>query len=137
MKYYAVIDTNVLVSSLLKTNTNPAKIISYVRDKTIVPIYDQEILDEYQEVLSRKKFPFSKEQQDETLNMIKTYGRVLEEITTDEQFEDEEDIKFFQIVLAANMIQDSYLITGNKKHFPQRVFVVDPATMVKIVESNK
>lgn len=43
MKYYAVIDTNVLVSAMLKKNTPPDKII---------PLLNKEILNEYRKVLA-------------------------------------------------------------------------------------
>lgn len=136
MKYVAVIDTNVIVSALIKPNSNPEKIISYVEQGKIIPIYNDEIMDEYVEVLHRDKFHFSEERIQSILNTIKDYGRVLNGIETDEFFSDPSDIKFFQVVLAANMIQDSYLITGNLKDFPKRVFIVDPDMMIKIIESN-
>ncbi len=33
--------------------------------------------------------------------------------------------------------QDTYLITGNKKHFPLKEFVVSPSEFLEIVEKNK
>lgn len=136
MKYVAVIDTNVIVSALIKPNSNPQKIISYVEQGKIIPVYNDEIMGEYVEVLHRDKFHFSEERIQSVLNTIKDYGRVLSGTETDEFFSDTSDIKFFQVVLTANMIQDSYLITGNLKDFPQRVFIVDPEMMVQIIESN-
>lgn len=136
MKYVAVIDTNVIVSALITPNSNPEKIISYVEQGKIVPVYNDEIMDEYVEVLHREKFHFSEEKIQSILDTIKDYGRILNGTNTDEFFSDPSDIKFFQVVLTANMIQDSYLITGNLKDFPQRVFIVNPEMMVKIIESN-
>ena len=59
-KYYAVIDTNVIVSAMLSSNpaSNPAKVFHAVLNGRVVPLYNDEILDEYQKVLSRPKFPF-------------------------------------------------------------------------------
>ena len=50
MRYYAVIDTNVLVSSMLTSNPDSAiaRIITSVRHNTIIPMYDdilEDILD--------------------------------------------------------------------------------------------
>ena len=61
-KIYAVIDTNVIVSALFSISgqSNPATIIRKVVDGTITPIYNEEILAEYKEVLGRDKFPFRK-----------------------------------------------------------------------------
>lgn len=38
MKYYAVIDTNVLVSAMLKWNSIPGSVMELVFDGPIVPI---------------------------------------------------------------------------------------------------
>ena len=59
MKYYVVIDTNVIVSSMLKHDSIPGKILDLVVSKSIVPLLNEEILEEYYEVLTRKKFGFS------------------------------------------------------------------------------
>lgn len=56
MNYYAVIDTNVLVSALLKWNSVPGKIIEMVFTGIITPILNDDILREYREVLFRPKF---------------------------------------------------------------------------------
>ena len=59
-KIYAVIDTNVLVSNFFsgKGKSNPSIIIDKVVEGTIIPIVNQEILNEYQNVLSRPHFKF-------------------------------------------------------------------------------
>ena len=56
MKCYAVIDTNVLVSSLLTKNSESAivGVIKLVADGIVVPVFSKEILQEYNEVLHRK-----------------------------------------------------------------------------------
>ena len=83
-KIYAVIDTNVIVSALFSISgqSNPAAIIRKVVDGTITPIFNEEILAEYKEVLSR---------------------------------------------------EDSFLVTGNLKHFPKKPFIVSPAEMIQII----
>ena len=59
MKYYAVIDTNIIVSSMLKHDSIPGSIIDLVVSKTIIPLLNEEILDEYYDVLTRNKFGFT------------------------------------------------------------------------------
>ena len=46
MRYYAVFDTNVLISSLLtkKTDTATAKVIDAIASGVISPLYNQAIL---------------------------------------------------------------------------------------------
>ena len=60
MKIYAVIDTNVIVSALMSRHRDSAtvKILDYLYDRTIVPVYSDEILEEYASVLKRPKFNF-------------------------------------------------------------------------------
>ena len=55
MQIYATIDTNVLVSALYKADSNPAKILSFVQDGLIIPLLHHDIIEEYIDVLSRKK----------------------------------------------------------------------------------
>lgn len=61
-KIYAVIDINVLVSALfsISGNSNPSIIIRKIIDGVITPLYNEDILAEYEEVLNRDKFPFRK-----------------------------------------------------------------------------
>ena len=56
MKYYVVIDTNVLVSAILKFHSVPGSIVGLAFDAPIVPILNEAIETEYREVLSRPKF---------------------------------------------------------------------------------
>ena len=44
-------------------------------------------------------------------------------------FTDAKDIVFYEVKLSK---RDSYLVTGNKKHFPQKPFVITPKEMVEI-----
>ena len=57
-KIFAVIDTNVIVSALISSNleSNPVKVFRAIVQERIVPIFNDEILEEYKSVLSRSKF---------------------------------------------------------------------------------
>ena len=71
-RYYAVIDTNVIVSAIISKHleSNPAKIIKAIVQERIVPLFNDEILDEYREVLSRPKFHLTQTQIDTVLKAI-------------------------------------------------------------------
>ena len=58
MKKYVVIDTNVLVSALITRNENSptVKILRFLANGNIVPVYSEEIIKEYNDVLRREKF---------------------------------------------------------------------------------
>lgn len=135
IKIYAVIDTNVIVSALFSISgqSNPATVIRKVIDGTITPIYNEDILAEYNEVLNRDKFPFRKEDIDWIINTFQEYGiEISERQISDEHFVDKKDIVFYEVALSK---EDSFLVTGNLKHFPKKPFIVSPAEMVEIIEA--
>ena len=125
-KIFAVIDTNVIVSALLSSNleSNPVKVFRAIVQERIVPLYNDEILEEYKSVLSRPKFTVIKAIITDGLNIDRTP-------TADIEFPDPKDIVFYEIALS---VEDSYLITGNIRHYPVKPFVVTPAEMVRILE---
>ena len=128
-----MIDTNVLVSSQLKSGSIPWQIIELIFTDTIVPILNQEIFDEYEEVLNRNKFGLSEQANSAVLEEIKNRSIFLEREQTLEEFIDEDDIVFYEIVMSARNTMDAYLITGNLKHYPIRNYVVTPRQMLEII----
>ena len=59
MLYYAVIDTNVLVSAMLKFQSVPGQIANEALLGALIPLLSDEIVAEYREVLARPKFKFN------------------------------------------------------------------------------
>ena len=137
MKYYAVIDTNVVVSFLWKDNSVPGKIIKLIFKDKIVPILNEEIINEYYDVLTRNKFRFSQNKVERILSKIKSKGIFLERKQTLEEFIDSDHIVFYEIVMSARCTMDAYLVTGNMKHYPIRNYVVTPRQMLDIIEQEK
>lgn len=132
-KIYAVIDTNVLVSALfsISGHSNPSIIIRKIIDGDITPLYNEEILAEYEEVLNRDKFPFRKADIDWIISTFIDYGISLgRTAVSDEEFTDIDDIVFYEVALSK---EDSFLVTGNIKHFPKKPFIVTPAEMLTII----
>ncbi len=138
--YYAVIDTNVLVSALLSKNSMeraPYKVIEYIFCGELIPIYNKEILEEYEEVLKREKFHFTAERIHAVIHQIIKSGIQEDALQSEEIYPDPEDAVFFEVALAHHLENDNdtYLVTGNMKHFPARPFVVTPRQMVEIIEN--
>ena len=77
MKFYAVIDTNVIVSALLKWNSVPGVVLQAVFNGFVVPVYNDEILNEYRNVLNRPKFGFSSELISESRSHARSQGHCL------------------------------------------------------------
>ncbi len=134
-KIYAVIDTNVLVSALLSSEkqSNPLQVLKAIIDDKIVPLFCDEILAEYRSVLSRKKFPFTKKLIENVLDLFANNGLNLKRVSSDDYvIPDPKDVVFLEISLAKD---ESYLVTGNIKHFPKIDKVITPAEMVVILSS--
>ena len=131
---YAVIDTNVFVSALLSRlpNTATVKLVRILFERGMCPLYNEEIIAEYQDVLHRRKFHFPSEAIDEIIKTVQDIGISSERISSDEFFPDPKDVVFYEVALS---IEDAYLVTGNKKHFPKKPIVVTPAEMLEILRS--
>lgn len=102
-----------------------------VLDGTIIPIFCDEIIEEYQSVLSYSKFHFSEEKVKDILDLIRFYGLDVERTKTEELFIDPDNLVFYEVSLS---IEGSFLITGNKKHFPVKPTIVSPAEFVKLLK---
>ena len=136
---YAVIDTNVVVSALLsrlRSEANTAKVLEYVFSGKVIPVYNQEIIEEYIEVLSREKFRFDRKLIDLVIDHIRRVGISSDGLQSDEDFPDKDDIVFYEVTLSQlSRDEHTYLVTGNIKHFPAKSFVVTPKEFVEIVEN--
>lgn len=129
----AVIDTNVIVSAYITKNLEAAtsKVWEAVLQCKLTPIYNDEILDEYSEVLHREKFGIPERLVKWALDKIVTNGVRGERILSDEFFPDPKDVVFYEVALSK---EDAYLVTGNIKHFPKKPIVVTPAEMLEILQ---
>ncbi len=135
-RYFAVIDTNVIVSSLLSRESIPGRIVDLALLGKIVPLLNAEIVAEYSEVLGRNKFNFKKEEAEALVSNLQKKAVFLERVFSGECFPDPDDAVFFEIALSGRSTMDAYLVTGNAKHFPVRSFVVTPRQMMEIIESD-
>lgn len=138
MKYYAVIDTNVIVSAFMKERSVPDQIIAYMLDGKIVPLINEAIVKEYREVLHRSKFHFKENTVDSFLLEISQRGIFLDGWEADILLPDPKDVVFYAVVMEARQDdKEAYLVTGNLRHFPEDVFVVSPREMLTLVETGK
>lgn len=91
MKYYAVIDTNVLVSAVLKEGSAPWQVVKEALDGCITPLLNGDILSEYGEVLLRKKFAFPEETVAKLITALPKRAIFLNTVPTDEVLPDPDD----------------------------------------------
>ena len=132
---YAVIDTNIFVSSFITKNVNAStrRVIMSMFDGRIRPLYNDEILEEYSDVLHRSKFHLKEKDIKMLLDFIKEHGIDSSCVPFDGEMPDEDDRVFYEVTLSQ---EDSFLVTGNLKHFPRTPQVVTAAQMMEILEGN-
>ena len=134
MQYLVVIDTNIIVSALLSRHMDAStvKVLEALFSSQIVPLYNNEILCEYEDVLHRKKFRFSENLIQLVIQSIRDNGISVERLTTGEDLPDPKDLVFYEVCMAKRE-EDSMLVTGNMKHFPSRPFIVTPNELLEIL----
>lgn len=136
MKYYVVIDTNVLVSAMLKWNSVPGNVMEFVFSEVIIPLLNKRIINEYEDVLSRPKFHMTREVIHNILAEINRLGLYIDAEKLDIVLPDPKDRIFYEVVMEERKAEDAYLVTGNIKHFPTKPYVVTPRQMIDIITDN-
>jgi putative PIN family toxin of toxin-antitoxin system len=112
-----VIDTNVVVSALLKADSVPAAVLRCVLNGNALFAYDARILLEYREVLHRSRFCFSPELVDQLLRYLTDIGIAVAATPLRVSLLDPDDAKFLEVCLSAG--ERGQLITGNTRHYPE------------------
>lgn len=136
MKYYAVIDTNVLVSAMLKWKSIPGSVMELAFDGPIVPIWNEQIVEEYRNVLARPKFHFTEEIIRDVLDNIRSRGFSVDAESLAIELPDPKDRVFYEVVMEKRKTEEAYLVTGNIRHFPVKPFIVTPREMIDIILSD-
>jgi putative PIN family toxin of toxin-antitoxin system len=129
---YAVIDTNVLVSALITHNPQAATstVVGLMLQGTFTPLYDGDVIEEYREVLHRDKFKLLPGVVDSLISYIIELGVEMSRTAFPEPMPDEDDRVFYEIALTN---EDSFLVTGNSKHYPNTPQVITPSEFLNVV----
>jgi putative PIN family toxin of toxin-antitoxin system len=128
-----VLDTNVLVSSLLSQKSWPAKILDLIMGDYILVAYDERILGEYEEVLSRPELHIHPSRMLAVIDHIELAGKfVASKPLSTEGFTDPNDIIFAEVFITSNA---DALITGNLRHYKpllkHNALVLSPAQFME------
>ena len=128
---YAVIDTNVLVSALITKNPEAAtaQVVRLLLDNGFIPMYDADIIAEYKDVLHRPKFPIRPDVADSLISYIIEHGAEASRVNFDESMPDDDDRVFYEVTLSK---EDSFLVTGNLKHYPVSPHVITPTQFIQV-----
>ena len=134
MNFYAVIDTNVLVSAMIKWNSVPGQIMEFAFNGIITPVYNEEILAEYRTVLSHPKFHLPDPIIKDIIDGIEENGLLVHADSIDIDMPDPKDIVFYEVTMKQRETDnETYLVTGNIRHFPINTFIVTPRQMLDIM----
>lgn len=133
-----VLDTNVLVSALLKPYSKPATILSLILNHKLTICCDTRIMQEYREVLTRPKFKFPENQTRILLDHIWNISeKIIPSIVVD-YLVDQDDAIFLETAISAKA---QFLITGNIKDFGRKMHdsleILTPDSFLKKLVSNK
>lgn len=106
-----IVDTNILVSAIICDNI-PEKVILWMISQPIIEwIASDEIMQEYQGVLQRKKFKLSDETIEKWLRLLNKEITVIESEIKIDFPRDRKDAKFLECAIASGA---DILITGDK-----------------------
>lgn len=133
VKYFAVIDTNVLVSAVLKQKSVPGSIIKLAFDGSITPVLNEDIEAEYRKVLLRPKFHLTEDIVNDIIDTFHQCGLYIDSEAIDIDLPDPKDRVFYEVVMEERKDEDAYLVTGNIRHFPTAPFIVTPRQMLDII----
>ena len=129
---YVVFDTNVIVSALVSHNPNSAtvKVVEAISVGKIVPLYNEEILAEYDDVLHRAKFNLLDRDVSSMIGTIIKLGMPMDRTESKETLVDMSDLVFYEVALSK---EGAFVVTGNLKHFPRSPIVVTPSELLMMI----
>ncbi len=112
-----IVDTNILVSALLKPDSLPAAVLLVVFSGKVQVCVSEVILAEYEDVLRRPRWKQSPDVIDGTLAFMRSHGHLVKPGAPVYECIDPDDNAFLECAQAADA---DYLVTGNQRHFPKR-----------------
>ncbi|MDD5472672.1 MAG: putative toxin-antitoxin system toxin component, PIN family [Candidatus Methanoperedens sp.] len=131
-----VIDTNVFVSALISTRSIPALLLDEAEKKYTLFI-SKEILDEVEEVISRKKFGFSTQKISSAMEAILSFSEIINpEIKVDVIKSDPDDNKILECAIACKA---SYIVSGDSHLLDLREYgsikIINPKTALELLNN--
>jgi putative PIN family toxin of toxin-antitoxin system len=112
-----VLDTNILVSALLQPESVPAAVFMLTLSGEVHLCVSDAVYAEYNEVIRRPRLKRGPDVIEGTLQSIRQLGHWVKPIVRVEECSDPDDNVFLECAQAG---EADYLVTGNKRHFPDR-----------------
>ena len=131
-----VLDTNVLVSGILSPNGPPAAVLRALLTERVTLCFDERIVSEYRDVLTRTKFSFDRDLVEELIGFLEAAGSPTLAAPLAVTLPDPWDQMFIEVAISSNA---DFLVTGNLKHLPEKaregVRVVSPREFLEALLS--
>jgi putative PIN family toxin of toxin-antitoxin system len=121
-----VVDTNVIVSALLKPGSVPDQALCAAFENGVL-LYDARMVAEYRDVLARPKLRLDPRKTEEVLAKLVADGReIVAPPRWDGEMPDDDDRMFIEVARAGNA---DAIVTGNAADFPSAagILVLSPA----------
>jgi len=117
---HAVIDTNILVSALLRPAGPPGQVMAAALAGRLIPVVSDAVLAEYASVLARPRLGLDPRRVRRMLDAMQAVGvRLYPSLTPPADLPDPGDWPFIACALTAGC----WVVTGNAKDFPPRLGV--------------
>jgi len=129
-----VLDTNVLVSGILSPNGPPAAVLRALLTERVTLCFDERIVSEYRDVLTRTKFAFDRELVEELIGFLESAGSPTLAAPLAVTLPDPWDQMFVEVAASSNA---DCLVSANLRHFPETaragVRVVSPREFLDVL----
>lgn len=128
-----VIDTNIVVSAALRPEGPQRTTLILALTKPASLYVSPPIIEEYREVLSRRRLKIGRGLQRQTLDLIANRSRLIVPVRRLSVTRDPDDNIFVECAEAARA---DYLLTGNARHFPKfwkSTKIITPREFIEIV----
>lgn len=129
----AVLDTNIVVSGLRSPEGSSASILKLAQTRIFRWYVSEEILNEYEEVLTRASLGLKLPQITKFLGMLRRTCIMAAPTKVVKATSDPDDNMFLECALEARA---DYVVTGNVRHFParfQNIRVIQPRRFLSIL----
>lgn len=117
---------------MLKWNSVPGSVIEMAFNGSIVPLLTVDIVSEYRNVLLRPKFHLSEPIVSDVISALEEKGVYIFPKVLNIELPDPKDKIFYEAVMEKRQ-ENTYLITGNIKHFPKEPYIVTPREFVDVI----
>ncbi|MGE0683662.1 MAG: putative toxin-antitoxin system toxin component, PIN family [Candidatus Binatia bacterium] len=96
-----VLDTNILVSALLRPGSLPSRVVDLVLARQVTLAFDLRIFGEYQEVLLRPEFAFPLPQVGDLIAFLWSVGECVQAPPLPLRLPDPDDVMFIEAAVSA------------------------------------